>query len=320
MALDRLEAMRAFCRIVEVGSFGGAAESLGLAKTTVSGQIQALEVLLGMKLLHRTTRKVSPTTEGSAYYLRARAVLDDVDDLEASVSMNRSIVRGRIRIEMPPAVGLSLVVPALRDFTAKYPETHLDVGCSDRVVDLVEEGIDCSIRGGVVSDPNLVCKVIGRVQLALCASPNYLKESPGLSSPEDLLVHKNLGYRFSANNRRYLPQMFRGHDSFSLDVPVSMYFNNGGAYTAAAVAGLGIAFLPRAEAQQYFAKGMLEEVLTDWTLESIPLSLVYPHTRHLSARVRAFADWVTTLMRDDPCWRLERENSQYDESHNTTNH
>jgi DNA-binding transcriptional LysR family regulator len=180
MALDRLEAMRAFCRIVEIGSFGGAAESLGLAKTTVSGQIQTLELLLGIKLLYRTTRKVSPTTEGAAYYLRARAVLEDVDDLEASVSLSRSAARGRVHIEMPAGVGLLLVVPALREFTVQYPNIHLDIGCSDRVVDLVQEGIDCAIRGGVVTDPNLVCKIIGQVQLALCASPDYLREAPSL--------------------------------------------------------------------------------------------------------------------------------------------
>lgn len=305
MALDRLEAMRAFCRIVEVGSFGGAAESLGLAKTTVSGQIQALELLLGIKLLHRTTRKVSPTNEGAAYYLRARTVLEDVDDLEASVSLSRSAAHGRVRIEMPAAVGLLLVVPALREFTANYPNIHLDIGCSDRVVDLVEEGIDCSIRGGVVSDPNLVCKIIGQVQLTLCASPEYLIDAAKLSSPEDLFQHRNLGYKFPGNNRRFLPKMFRGNESFSLDVPVSMYFNNGGAHTAATVAGLGIAFVPRAEAQPLIDQGLLTEVLPDWRLEPIVLSLVYPYTRHLSARVRAFTDWVSALMQGNDFWRPE---------------
>lgn len=305
MALDRLEAMRAFCRIVEIGSFGGAAESLGLAKTTVSGQIQTLELLLGIKLLYRTTRKVSPTTEGAAYYLRARAVLEDVDDLEASVSLSRSAARGRVHIEMPAGVGLLLVVPALREFTVQYPNIHLDIGCSDRVVDLVQEGIDCAIRGGVVTDPNLVCKIIGQVQLALCASPDYLREAPSLSAPEDLFQHRNLGYRFSANNRRYLPTMFRGEKSFSLDVPVSMYFNNGSAHTAATVAGLGIAFVPRAEAQPLIEQGLLTEVLPDWKLESITLSLVYPYTRHLSARVRAVTDWVSDLMQRNEFWKPE---------------
>ena len=305
MALDRLEAMRAFCRIVEVGSFGGAAESLGLAKTTVSGQIQTLELLLGIKLLHRTTRKVSPTTEGAAYYLRARAVLEDVDDLEASVSMSRSAARGRVHIEMPAGVGLLLVVPALREFTVQYPNIHLDIGCSDRVVDLVEEGIDCAIRGGVVTDPNLVCKIIGQVQLALCASPDYLREAPSLSAPEDLFQHRNLGYRFSANNRRYLPTMFLGDKSFILDVPVSMYFNNGSAHTAATVAGLGIAFVPRAEAQPLIEQGLLSEVLPDWKIESITLSLVYPYTRRLSARVRAVTDWVSDLMHRNELWKPE---------------
>ena len=178
MALDRLEAMRAFCRIVEVGSFSGAAESLGLAKTTISGQVQALEQLLGIKLLHRTTRKVSPTTEGTAYYSRARALIDEVDELEASVSKSRNIVRGRVRVEMPSPVGILLIVPALPDFAARFPDIHLDIGCSERVTDLVQEGVDCAIRGGTVLDPDQVCRPVGQMHFCLCASPAYLAKAP----------------------------------------------------------------------------------------------------------------------------------------------
>src|SRR5690606_31060775 len=127
-----------------------AAESLGLAKTTVSGQVQALETQLGIKLLHRTTRRVSPTTDGSAYYERARAVLDDIDELETSVSHSRGLARGRVRVEMPSPVGRFLVIPALPGFVERHPLIRLDVGCSERVVDMVQEGVDCAIRGGPV--------------------------------------------------------------------------------------------------------------------------------------------------------------------------
>ncbi len=302
MALDRLEAMRAFCRIVEVGSFSAAADSLGVAKTTVSGQLQALESLLGIKLLHRSTRKVSATTEGSAYYLRARAVIDDVDELEASISQSRNVVRGRVRIEMPSPVGILFVVPALGGFTARYPEIHLDIGCSERVVDLVQEGVDCAIRGGVISDQDLVCRPIGQMHFCFCASPTYLASAGPLKSPADLPSHKHFGFKFPATERRYVPTLIRGDASFTLDQPPTMYFNNGSATAAAAVAGLGIAFLPTAEAVRHFNTGALVPVLPEWSLASMPLCVVYPYTRHLSARVRAFTDWVTTLMANDPLW------------------
>jgi LysR family transcriptional regulator for bpeEF and oprC len=186
MAFDRLEAMRAFCRIVELGSFTRAADALGLAKTTVSGQVMALESQLGVKLLHRTTRRVSPTTDGSAYYERARAVLDDLDELETTVSQNRGLARGRVRVEMPTPVGRFLIIPALPDFVARYLQIRLDVGCSERIVDLVQEGVDCAIRGGPVQAPDLVCKPIGRMRFSVCASASYMADKAPLSHPRDL--------------------------------------------------------------------------------------------------------------------------------------
>lgn len=304
MALDRLEAMRAFCRIVEVGSFNAAAQSLGVAKTTISGQVQALEALLGIKLLHRTTRKVSPTTEGAAYYARARTVIDEVDELEASVSHSRNMVHGRVRIEMPSPVGVLCVVPGLGDFIARFPQIHLDIGCSERAVDLVQEGVDCAIRGGVIADQDLVCRPIGRMRFSLCAAPAYLEGAGVLRTPADLATHKHFGFKFPATGRRYVPTLTSGEVRFDLDLPPFLYFNNGGATAAALLAGLGIGFLPTAHARPYLRSGTLIEVLPDWQMASMPLSIVYPQTRHLSARVRAFTDWVAALMANDPLWTL----------------
>lgn len=304
MALDRLEAMRAFCRIVEVGSFNGAAESLDLATTTVSGQVQSLEKILGIKLLHRSTRKVSPTTEGAAYYQRARAVIDEVDELEASVSQSRNIVRGRVSIEMPSPVGIHLVIPALPDFATRFPGILLDIGCSERVVDLVQEGVDCAIRGGPIADQDLVCRTIGQMRFCFCASPSYLAGSPPLRHPSDLPHHRHLGFKFPGTGRRLVPTLTRGDESFILDHPPAMYFNSGSATAAAAATGLGVAFLPRAEVDRHIRTGGLVQVFADWDMESMPMSVVYPYTRHLSARVRAFTDWVTNLMAQDPLWSL----------------
>ncbi|ENM5224610.1 LysR family transcriptional regulator [Pseudomonas aeruginosa] len=199
MAFDRLEAMRAFCRIVEVGSFTGAADALNVAKTTISGQIQGLESQLGIKLLHRTTRRVSPTTDGAAYYERARVLLDDLDELEASVAQSHSVVRGRVTIEMPSPVGNCLIIPSLPEFIARHPQIQLDIGCSERVVDLVHEGIDCAFRGGTVADQDLVSRPVGLMRFCLCASPTYLLDSNPIMKPNDLHLHRYLGFTFPAS-------------------------------------------------------------------------------------------------------------------------
>ncbi|NQD91940.1 LysR family transcriptional regulator [Pseudomonas sp. CrR25] len=304
MAFDRLEAMRAFCRIVELGSFTRAADALAVPKTTVSGQLQALENQLGVKLLHRTTRRVSPTTDGAAYYERARTLLDDLDELEATVSSSRSVARGRVRVEMPSPVGRFLLIPALPSFVAQHPAIQLDIGCSERVVDLVQEGVDCAIRGGPVSEPDLVCRPIGQMRFTLCASPAYLDTAPPLQAPDDLTRHRFLAFVFPTSGRQYRVVLQRGEESFAIEQVPAMRFNSGGAYIAAAEAGLGLVAVPLAEARPQLEAGTLREALPGWTPASMPLSLVYPYSRHLSARVRAFADWATATMRDDPLWRL----------------
>lgn len=303
MAFDRLEAMRAFCRIVELGSFTRAADNLGLAKTTVSGQVAALEAHLGVRLLHRTTRRVSPTTDGSAYYERSRALLDDLDELESDVSQSLGLARGRVRVEMPSPVGRFLIIPALPDFIARHPLIHLDVGCGERVVDLVQEGIDCAIRGGTVGTPDLVGKSIGQMRFTLCATPGYLARHPAVRHPHDLRALDFLAFVFPASGRQKTNVLQRDDERFVLDQEPTMRFNSGGAYIAAAEAGLGFVAVPTVEARRPLAEGRLVEILPQWRLESMPMSLVYPYYRRLSARVRAFADWAGEVMDRDPLWQ-----------------
>jgi DNA-binding transcriptional LysR family regulator len=304
MAFDRLDAMRAFCRIVELGSFTRAAEALATAKTTLSGQIQALESQLGVKLLHRTTRRVTATTDGAAYYERARTVLEDIDELEASVSQTRTAAHGKVKVEMPSPVGRFLLIPALPGFVARYPDIQLDLGCSERVVDLVQEGVDCAIRGGVVTDPGLVCRPIGQMRFVLCASPRYLNENPPVNSPQDLTQLHFLAFVFPASGRQNPVRLNCGDQSVLIEQPPAMRFNSGGAYMAAAEAGLGFVAVPLCEAQALLADGMLVQLLPEWNLASMPMSLVYPYSRRQSARVRAFAEWATVTMGQDPLWCL----------------
>ncbi len=304
MAFDRLDAMRAFCRIVELGSFTRAAEALATAKTTLSGQIQALETQLGVKLLHRTTRRVTATTDGAAYYERARTLLEDMDELEASVSLTRTVARGKVRVDMPSPVGRFLLIPALPTFVSQYPDIQLDLGCSERVVDLVQEGIDCAIRGGVVTDPDLVCRPIGQMRFVLCAAPRYLNDQPPVNSPEDLAQLRFLAFVFPASGRQNPVRLSRGDDSVLIEQTPAMRFNSGGAYIAAAQAGLGFVAVPLCEAQPLLHSGELVPLLPDWSLASMPMSLVYPYARRQSARVRAFTEWASETMANDPLWRM----------------
>lgn len=304
MAFDRLEAMRAFCRIVETGSFTRAAHALNVAKTTISGQIQGLESLLSVKLLHRTTRRVTPTTDGAAYYQRARAVLDDIDELEVSISQSRTEARGRVRVEMPSPVGTCLIIPSLPDFSKLHPNIQLDIGCSERVVDLVQEGIDCAFRGGPITDDGLVCRPVGQMRFCLCASSTYLRNTLPILRPEDLMHHRYLGFTFPGSGKQLTPVLRNGDRTFAIDQLPAMRFNHGDAYMTAGLSGLGIISVPLAQANPHFQSGQLVPVLPDWSLGGMPISLIYPYSRHLSARVRVFADWAAALMANDPHWKI----------------
>ncbi|MBK5344688.1 LysR family transcriptional regulator [Pseudomonas sp. TH49] len=308
MAFDRLQAMRAFCRIVEVGSFSAAADSLGIPKTTVSGHVQSLEAQLGIKLLHRTTRKVSSTTDGAAYYDRALAIVADVDELEASLIQSRNIVRGRVKIEMPSPVCTQLVIPALPAFTTLYPDINLDIGSTERVVDLVQEGVDCALRGGDIQDQDLICRPIGHMRFCLVASPKYLSSAPPIVQPTDLYSHRYMAFKFPTSGKQYILTLRRGTEVHKVEKPGWIYLNNGSALLAASLAGLGISFATRAEAASYLLTGELVEILPDWQLESLQISLVYPYTRHLSTRVRIFADWAAELMANNPLWAIQADN------------
>lgn len=304
MALDRLEAMRAFCRIVELGSFSKASEALGVAKTTISGQIQALEERLGVVLLHRSTRRVSPTSDGVTYYEQAKQLIKNVDDLEASMQEVGSI-KGKIKVETTAVLGSHLLIPALSGFLQKYPKLKLEICCSERAVDLVQENVDCALRGGPVTEPDLVCKQVGQMRFCLCAAPSYLASAPPLTHPSELRQHQYIGFRFPVTDKLYCYELHHGKERFYVDVKPHLTFNNADVHCNAALAGLGIIAMPRASAQRYFASGELVEVLPDWKANSMPISVVYPYSRRLSARVRIFVDWAVALFEHDPLWRKD---------------
>ncbi|WP_223471728.1 MULTISPECIES: LysR family transcriptional regulator [unclassified Pseudomonas] len=293
--MDRLQAMQVFRRIVELGGFGKAADDLGLPRATVSLLIQQLEAHLGVQLLQRTTRQVRATLDGQAYYQRSGQLLDDLDDLESSLSAQRSQPRGTLKVDMPIAFGCTWIVPRLPDFYRRYPALQLDIGFHDRQVHLQREGVDCAIRAGNVVDQALVARPIVRLHQLTCASPDYLARAGTPGRLEDLAAHRAIG--FASGNGRFFPFEFEVAGRVrEMQLPSDLNVNNADAYVTACEAGFGLIQVPRYHVQQQLAEGRLVQVLDDYSVPLWPISAVYPPHRQLSPRVRVFIDWVIELL------------------------
>lgn len=299
--MDKFTAMQAFVRVVEAGNFTKAADSMELPKPTVTRLIQTLETHLQTKLLNRTTRRVTVTSDGAAYYERALRVLGDIEELEAGMSHAKANPRGRLRIDVPASVGRLVLVPALPDFHARYPDIQIDLGVSDRPVDLIGENVDCVIRGGVLTDQSLVARRIAEFHMIAAASPGYLKRYGMPQHPNDLdEQHMVVGY-FSARTGRAIPMDFN-KDGERIEIlgRYHVAVNDSNAYTAAGLVGLGIVQTPTFLIQEHISRGELEPVLADWCSDPIPIHVVYPPNRHLSSKLRVFVDWAAELFaRDD---------------------
>ncbi|OAJ70186.1 transcriptional regulator [Methylobacillus sp. MM3] len=293
--MDRFDAMLAFTRVVELASFTKAALSLSLPKTTVSAQVLALESRLRVKLLNRTTRRVSVTTDGAAYYERAVRLLQELEETESLVSQATASPKGRLRVDVPGSIGRRIIIPALADFFRRYPEIDLEVGCNDRPVDLLEEGVDCVIRGGEITDLSLVARRVGSLKFVTCASPAYVAEFGMPETPADIERHMGVHY-FSSKTAKVFEFDFSKDGSKTL---VSgrrrLMLNDGDACAAAALAGAGIVQLPTFMVQDCIASGKLVIVLGTYLSEDLPIYALYPQNRHLSTKVRAFIDWIAEL-------------------------
>lgn len=294
--MDQLAAMRAFVRVVEAGTFTRAADLLAIPKPTLTKQVQALEAHLRTKLLNRTTRRVTVTPDGAAYYERALALLNDLDELDSSMTLSQAAPRGRLRVDISASLALLVLVPALPDFFARYPDIQLDLGVTDRAVDLLGENVDCVIRGGDLTDPSLVARRIGDIHRITCAAPAYLERYGMPTHPRELETDFPTVRYFNARTGRLLELEFeRDGEALELHGSYMVAVNDGNAYLAAGLAGLGIIQLPTFMAQPHIGAGRLVPVLTAWTTESFPVFTVFPPNRHLSARLRVFVDWIAEL-------------------------
>jgi LysR family transcriptional regulator for bpeEF and oprC len=275
--MDKLQAMALFVRVVETGGIARAADSLRIPKATATTLIQRLEASLGSKLLNRTTRRVSVTPDGAAYYTRATAILAEVKEAEEALSQRSAAPHGRVRVDAPTLVARSVIVPALPRFFARYPDIELALACNERHFDLVAEGIDCALWIGEVEDPNLVARRVGFLYFVTHRCINRF--SPGTGATVEWIFSKG-GERVAA--------VFPGN--------LALEDENG--YVSAAEAGLGIAQMPAFVVKDAMEHGALDLILPDWLPEPSPLYVVYPQSRHLSRRVRAFVDWLSALIGD----------------------
>jgi LysR family transcriptional regulator, regulator for bpeEF and oprC len=300
--MDRLSSMQAFVRVVEAGTFTKAADSLDLPKPTVTRLVQSLEAHLRTQLLNRTTRRVTVTADGAAYYDRAVRLLSELEELEGAMTQARVNPRGRIRVDVPGTLGRGVIVPALPRFRERWPEIQLDLGVSDRPVDLISDNVDCVVRGGVLTDPSLVARRVGTLNYLACASPAYLKRCGVPNHPVDLEAdpHRVVTY-FSARTGRAIGwSLRRGDEALELEGRCDVAVNDGGAYMEATLAGLGVARMPTFMAAGPLARGELVPLFDDWRFESLPIHIVYPPNRHLSSKLRVFVDWIVELLAAQP--------------------
>jgi LysR family transcriptional regulator, regulator for bpeEF and oprC len=296
--MDKLQAMRVFVRVVETGGFTRAADSLGVPKATATTLIQKLEATLGVRLLNRTTRRISVTPDGAAYYDRCVAILSLVRDTEESLGKQHATPRGRLRVDVPTLMARSVFVPALPQFFARYPDIELALASSERRADLIEEGIDCAVWSGEIEETNYVARRVGFLYFATCAAPAYLQKYGTPQHPNDLVNHKCINH-FSPRTGRVADWVFSKaavRVQTSLRGYVALEDEN--SYVAAAEAGLGIAQIPAFVLKDSMERGTLDLVLGDWFPEPSPLYVVYPQHRHLSGRIRVFVDWVAEMLGD----------------------
>ena len=294
--MDQFLALRVFARVVEAGTFTKAADSLDMPKPTVTKLIQSLETHLAVKLLNRTTRRVTVTADGAAYYERTARLLTELEEIDASLSNAQASPKGRIRVDVGASVARQIIIPALHAFHARYPDIQIDLGVGDRPVNLIADNVDCVVRGGKLEDESLVARRIAQLAFMTCAAPGYLEAHGVPADPAELQRDHRVVAYFSAGSGRVYPLEFsRDGEQTELYCRYVVSLNDSNAYLAAGLAGLGVIQLPAFMAAEHLARGELVPVLADWTTPSMPIYVVYPPNRHLGAKIRVFADWMAEL-------------------------
>jgi DNA-binding transcriptional LysR family regulator len=292
--MDKLRAMETFVRIVDGGSLTAAADVLSTSLPSVVRTLAALEADLGVRLLNRTTRRLSLTDEGREYVERCKRVLAEVDDAEAALSARRVAPKGRLRITAPVMFGRLRVAPLVTEFVLKHPALQVELTLLDRIVDLVEEGIDVGVRIARLPDSTLVAVPVGETRRVVCASPAYLKRAGTPKTPQDLVDHRCISFSGLAAGNTW---NFGGNARVQIEVPSALVTNQVDAAIDACLRGVGPGQFLCYQVQALLDVRKLKRVLLSFEPEPVPIQLVYPQARPLSANVRAFVDWAVPRLR-----------------------
>lgn len=293
--MDRFQAMQVFTRVVDANSFTGAADLLGLPRATVTTIIQNLEALLQVRLLNRTTRRLSLTPDGAAYYEHCARILGEIEETESSFREVARGPKGRLRIDVPAPIGRLILIPRLCEFHARYPEVELHIGMGDRAVDLVREAVDCVIRVGELQDSTLVARRIGTLQMITCATPDYLERYGVPSGIDELAQHVAVQYFSSRTGRNFDWDFIVDGQTRAVTMRGNVSVNDSEAYVTCGLQGFGLIQPARFMVLPHLQSGALVEVLPDLSPAPMPMWVAYMQNRHLSAKVRAFVDWVSEL-------------------------
>ena len=299
--MDRLQGMAVFVRVAEQGSFSVAARQLGLSKSAVSKHVTALEERLGVRLLNRTTRRLALTEVGAVYRDYCARVVQDADEADLAASQHSLEPRGRLRVSAPMTFGFLHLGPLLPEFLARHPALQVELSLDDRVVDLLEEGVDVAVRIGRLTDSSLVARRFATARTVCAASAAYLARAGTPMVPADLARHNCLRYSYRRQPDDW--SFSRGAERVTVRVAGNLQANNGDVLRAAARGGLGIVCLPDFIAGDDIEAGELVRLLADWTAPEAPIHAVFPPQRHPSAKLRAFIDFLVERLGGEHGWR-----------------
>lgn len=299
--MDRFENMNAFVRVVEAGSISGAADRMDVAKSVVSRRLKELEAHLGVELFHRTTRQMNLTDSGRAFYQQTVRILADILEAEHATSQFHGALKGNLKVAVPLSFGLMHLGPAISEFLQAHPEITFDLDFNDRQVDILTEGFDLAIRIASLPDSSLIARRLAPIQAIMCASPSYLARMGEPQSPEELIHHRCLAYNLISNFENWNLYNIEGQ---LIRTKIAPYLkaSNGEFLRDAAVAGSGIILMPTFIVYKEIERGALIPLLTQYTSSRLSAYALYPQTRHLSQRVRAFVDFLIQRFEGAPYW------------------
>lgn len=294
--MNKLELLRTFVRVTELSSFTQAGESLGLPRSTVSEHVQALETLLGARLLQRTTRTVQATQDGRVLYERSKDLLAHMEELEGLFRQDEAQLAGRIRVDMPNAMARGLVMPQLPAFMARHPLVEMEISSSDRQVDVIAEGFDCVVRVGAQPDQSVVARKVCSMPMVNCVSPAYLQRYGVPETLADLAQHQLVHYVRPLGARSAGFEYLQGNKVQRVAMAGRVTVSSTDAYQAACLGGLGIVQVPLLGIRDLLASGELVSVLGDYLAPPLDVSMLYAGQRHLPLRVRVFMEWLAATL------------------------